>query len=198
MASACSPRASRRIADGETRHVRRASSSARAAAVIRPGPKQGRHPEGAWITAARGGAVPSRPWLHGRTRRAAKVRSRRNGKTSKHRARPGRPAPSPTASQEAAMSHARSFSLPFMGRDGEAQPSLGGAPQSRTADARLPASPPGRFATTLPQVGGRTPKPLSLLTKPVLRPTTRDPISSGPGAFQRRGRLAFGGLPRVH
>jgi hypothetical protein len=49
---------------------------------------EGRQPEGAWITAARSGLL------------------RRNGKTQSHRARPGRPAPSPTASAEAAITHA--------------------------------------------------------------------------------------------
>ena len=37
-----------------------------------------------------------------------------------------------------------------------------------------------------------------VLTNTVLRPTRPDPYSSGPGALQRRGRLAFGGLSRVH
>ena len=45
------------------------------------------------------------------------------------------------------------FSLPFMGRDGEAQPSPGGERQSRTAGARLCTSPPGRYAATLPTSG---------------------------------------------
>ena len=45
------------------------------------------------------------------------------------------------------------FSLPFMGRDGEAQPSPGGERRSRTAGARLYLSPPGRCATTLPTSG---------------------------------------------
>jgi hypothetical protein len=47
------------------------------------------------------------------------------------------------------------FSLPFMGRDGEAQPSPGGERQSRNAGARLNTSPPcRRFApTSLPTSG---------------------------------------------
>ena len=45
------------------------------------------------------GAVPSRPWFHGRIRRAAKVRLRRNGKTIKApgEARPPRALPALSA-----------------------------------------------------------------------------------------------------
>ena len=68
------------------------------------------------------------------------------GPAAPHPSRP--PAP-------AAKSHAVSFSLPFRGRDGEAQPSPGGERQSRTTDARFRSSPPcRRFApTSLPTSG---------------------------------------------
>ena len=46
---------------GPLSHVRRAPVPARATARSGKARSKGRQPEGAWKTAARGGAVPSRP-----------------------------------------------------------------------------------------------------------------------------------------
>ena len=75
----------------------------------------------------------------------------------------------------------------------------------------IPTPPPGpvvsfvaffvSFVMNLPAAGsgeeGSGPCPNRMLTNPAPRPTRPDPFPSGPGAFQRRGRLAFGGHSRV-
>ena len=87
MASACSPRALRcgPMAMQWHRYVRPAPAVARRPGRSVKGPHEGRQSEGVWITIARDSL------------------SRRNGKLYLIRARPGCPAPSPTASPEAAL-----------------------------------------------------------------------------------------------
>jgi hypothetical protein len=98
--------------------------------------RQGRQPEGAWKTATRSGLL------------------RRNGKQPKHRARPGRSAPSPTACPQAANSHARSFSLPRSGEGGREATGWGSVkPGAAGAGLASPTPGLGSASPSLPTSG---------------------------------------------
>ena len=141
---------------------------------VRPEVK-GRQPEGTWKTTARGGAVPSRLWLHGRIRRAAKVRLRRNGKSIQApgearppRALPNRPA---TGGAEACVA--------------------GWGELGETSTSAFVAEPPSRLGLP-PSGGSENPRNRPVFDNLVPRnqPPHPERMPHGPGLLARRNTTA--------
>ena len=143
---------------------------------VRPEVK-GRQPEGTWKTTARGGAVPSRPWLHGRIRRAAKVRLRRNGKSiqAPGEARPPRALPNRPATggdHACAQSRSRGRLPPPPGEGGRAATGWEGLGEPNAGARVAEAPPPCRRSapTTLPMKGRDNASPFTPSPEPAISP----------------------------